>query len=202
MARFSVVIFFALFLGGACASPNSIQQEGETPTPNEDRREALRGEANETPQGYSRVEVLGVLATPEGATVVILGSPETEQVLPIYIDPMQAMTIDLRQRGQRFQRPLTHDLLEDVMDQLGGELAKIHVHSLQESTYHAKLFILAGDRLLEIDARPSDAIALAVGKRVPIFVDQEVLDAGGFTEEELLESPPPSGPDPDQPTTI
>lgn len=165
---------------------------------------ALTNGFDQAPEGFSRTDVLGVAATPDGTAVVVLGSPEREQVLPIFIDPVQAVTIDLRQRGQRFNRPLTHDLLENIIAEMGGEIAKVHVHALHESTYYATIFIANGEKVFEIDARPSDAIALALGKNIPIYVNNEVLDAGGFTEDELLEEPPSDlGPgDPDAPTTI
>ena len=76
-------------------------------------------------------------------------------------------------------RPLTHDLVANVIDQLGGDLQDIYISDLQEHTYFAKLRIKKDGELIEIDCRPSDAIALAVTAKVPIFVSEDVLGEAG-----------------------
>jgi hypothetical protein len=89
------------------------------------------------------------------------------------------MAIQLRLERRRFERPLTHDLLDTMIRELGGEVVKVHVDDLKSNTFVATLFIKKGERTLQIDARPSDSIALAVGNRVPVFVSRRVLERAG-----------------------
>src|SRR5439155_25315750 len=94
----------------------------------------------------------------------------------------EATSIDRRVKGMQSPRPLTHDLIASVVDQLGGEIQDIVISDLQEHTYFAKLRIRKDGELVEVDCRPSDAVALAVTARVPIYVSEEVL--GEALEEE------------------
>ena len=97
------------------------------------------------------------------------------------------MAIHLRMERRRFERPLTHDLLDDVIERLGGRLMKVQVDDLKGDTFVGSIFLEAGGRLHVIDARPSDAIALAVGNRIPIYVSDEVMRRAGITREKLEE---------------
>jgi bifunctional DNase/RNase len=101
-----------------------------------------------------------------------------ERTLPILIGLFEATSIDRRVRKEYPQRPLTHDLLKSTIEALGGELESIIISDLRDHTYFAKLCIRQEDRLLEIDSRPSDAVALAVHYEpfLPIYVDSDVLD--------------------------
>jgi uncharacterized protein len=107
--------------------------------------------------------------------VVILREAEGDRSFPIVIGIYEATSIDRRVRGQASPRPLTHDLVAAVIDQLGGELQDIYISELKEHTYFAKLRIRKDGELVEIDSRPSDAIALAVTAQVPIYVSEDVL---------------------------
>ena len=99
---------------------------------------------------------------------------------PIVIGDNEALAIDRRLKGQKRARPMTHDLLADVIEQLGGDLEKIVINDLKEHTFYAKLVVRQGGALMEIDSRPSDAIALGVASDTPIFVSEHVLrDACG-----------------------
>ena len=98
-----------------------------------------------------------------------------ERALPIVIGLTEAFAIDRRVKGVQPQRPLTHDLLGNVMEALGGELEKIVINDLQEHTFYAKLVIRKEGELIEVDSRPSDAIALGVAGEVPIYVEDHVL---------------------------
>lgn len=108
--------------------------------------------------------------------VVMLREVEGERSFPIVIGIFEATSIDRRVKGMQSPRPLTHDLLANVIEQLGGELQDIFISELREHTYYAKLRIRKEGELVEVDCRPSDAIALAVTARVPIFVNEEVLE--------------------------
>ena len=107
--------------------------------------------------------------------VVMLREAEGERSFPIVIGIFEATSIDRRVKGMPSPRPLTHDLITNVIDQMGGELQDIYISELRDHTYYAKLRIRHEGELIEIDCRPSDAIALAVTAKVPIYVAEDVL---------------------------
>lgn len=107
--------------------------------------------------------------------VVMLREVDGERSFPIVIGIFEATSIDRRVKGMQSPRPLTHDLLAAVIDSLGGDLQDIFISELREHTYFAKLRIRKDGELTEVDCRPSDAIALAVTARVPIFVAEDVI---------------------------
>jgi uncharacterized protein len=107
--------------------------------------------------------------------IIILRERDGERQFPIVIGLTEAIAIDRRVKGIITPRPLTHDLLANVIADLEGELEKIVVHDLREHTFYAKLVIRRNGELVEVDARPSDAIALGVGSETPIYVEEQVL---------------------------
>src|ERR1700751_614548 len=107
--------------------------------------------------------------------VIMLKEVEGERSFPIVIGIFEATSIDRRVKGMPSPRPLTHDLVASVIDLLGGELQDIYISELRDHTYFAKLRIRKDGELIEIDSRPSDAIALAVTAQVPIYVAEDVL---------------------------
>ena len=107
--------------------------------------------------------------------VIMLREVEGERSFPIVIGIFEATSIDRRVKGMPSPRPLTHDLVASVIDSLGGELQDIYISELREHTYFAKLRVRKEGELIEIDCRPSDAIALAVTAKVPIYVAEDVL---------------------------
>jgi uncharacterized protein len=107
--------------------------------------------------------------------IVILKEVEGERNFPIVIGIFEATSIDRRVKGEQPPRPLTHDLIISVVEQLGGEIQDIIINDLKEHTYFAKLRVRKDGELTEVDCRPSDAIAVAVASRVPIYVNEEVL---------------------------
>ncbi len=108
--------------------------------------------------------------------VVMLKEVEGERSFHIVIGIFEATSIDRRVKGMPSPRPLTHDLVADVIDKMGGELRDIFISELKDHTYYAKLRIHQNGEPVEIDCRPSDAIALAVTAKVPIYVADEVLE--------------------------
>ncbi len=116
--------------------------------------------------------------------VVILKEKESDRFLPIWIGPAEADAIAVRLQDVSVARPLTHDLLRKVIDELGAQVEYVFVNDLSNDTFFAKVMLKVGDRSLEVDSRPSDAIALAVRAEVPIFVDESVLDKAGVRLDE------------------
>lgn len=116
--------------------------------------------------------------------IVILKESEGERNFPIVIGIFEATSIDRRVKGMPSPRPLTHDLIIAVVEQMGGEVQDIVISDLQEHTYYAKLRVRKDGELVEIDCRPSDAIAVAVASRVPIYVNEDVLGEALEEEEE------------------
>ena len=107
--------------------------------------------------------------------VIMLKESEGDRSFPIVIGIFEATSIDRRVKGMPSPRPLTHDLVASVIDNMGGELQDIFISELRDHTYYAKLRIRLNGELVEVDSRPSDAIALAVTARVPIYVAEDVL---------------------------
>ena len=108
--------------------------------------------------------------------VVELREVDGERTLPIMIGLFEAAAIERRLMGQTPPRPQTHELLDSVIKAMGGEVERVVITELDDRTFYARLYIRQGDKLLDIDARPSDAIALGVTSDVPIFVAEKVLD--------------------------
>ena len=107
--------------------------------------------------------------------VIMLREAEGERSFPIVIGIFEATSIDRRVKGLPSPRPLTHDLVANVIEHMGGELQDIFISELRDHTYYAKLRIKHEGELVEVDCRPSDAIALAVTAKVPIYVAEDVL---------------------------
>ena len=107
--------------------------------------------------------------------VIVLREVDGDRSFPIVIGLFEATSIDRRVRGIVAPRPLTHDLIVNVVEQLGGEVQDIVISDLKEHTYFAKLRVRYEGELVDVDCRPSDAIAVAVTAKVPIYVHEEVL---------------------------
>lgn len=122
---------------------------------------------------------------PSGQHVVILKEKETDRYLPIWIGIYEANAIALKITGITPERPITHDLVANILQSAEMRLKKIQVTSLTNEVFFARLFLGVNGKEVEIDSRPSDAIALAVRMTCPIMVSQDVLDkAGVFPEKE------------------
>ncbi len=116
--------------------------------------------------------------------VVILKEKDSDRYLPIWIGAPEADSIAVKLQDVSVPRPLTHDLLESVIGSLGAGLVHISVTDLQNDTFFAKLSIQQNGKTVEVDSRPSDAIALAVRAQVPIYVADDVLDRAGVMLDE------------------
>src|SRR3954452_18902245 len=113
---------------------------------------------------------------PSSRHVVILKETGRDRYLPIWIGPWEASAIAMRLQGLTPERPLTHDLFATVLGEVGVRVERIVISALADETFHARLILVGADTQREVDARPSDAIALAVRMNVPIFAAEAVLD--------------------------
>lgn len=124
-----------------------------------------------------RMEIARVLIRETDDThVVELREVGGERTFPIVIGFHEAAAIERRLMGQRPPRPQTHELLASVIEEMGGQIERVVVNDLRDHTFFARLCVRQGQQIRDIDARPSDAIALGVATDVPIFVEQHVLD--------------------------
>ncbi len=112
--------------------------------------------------------------------VVILKEKDAERYLPIWIGPAEADAIAVKLQGVTVPRPLTHDLLQSVIDSLGATVNSIIVSDLKNDTFYAKIILNVDGGAVEVDSRPSDALALAVRVGVPIYAEETVLSQAGI----------------------
>lgn len=145
-------------------------------------------------------EILGLSSSPStgGAYAILLKELEGHRRLPIIIGAFEAQAIALEMEGIKPPRPLTHDLLKQITDNLGAIINEVIIDELRENTFFAKIFLEVSGLTQEIDARPSDAIALAVRAEAPIYVAATVMDAAAFIpseEDEIGELTPGSSRD-------
>lgn len=117
-----------------------------------------------------------IFIPPLAQYVVTLEEVDGSRLIPIWIGISEGASIALVLEGEKFKRPLTHDLAVNLIKALGGSLEKIIISDLKENAYYATLILKLGEKSLEIDSRPSDAIALAVRTSAPIFVEEKVLE--------------------------
>lgn len=130
-----------------------------------------------------QVEIRGLMLDPSSnVPIVILRDNQSQLFLPIWIGVYEANAIALKIEGVEPPRPMTHDLLRLVLDRLEARVEKIVISDLQESTFFAVIHVEHAGKSLGIDARPSDAIALALRTEAPIFVLQSVLDKAQAAE--------------------
>ncbi len=115
--------------------------------------------------------------------VVMLKEKTGARFLPIWIGHFEADAIAIPMQNVPVSRPLTHDLLGRVVEQLGGKLTQIVINDLADETFYARLILDQNGQHLEVDSRPSDAIALAIRAKVPIYVEDAVLDQAGMVFE-------------------
>jgi len=136
-------------------------------------------------------EILGLSSSPStgGAYAILLKELEGHRRLPIIIGAFEAQAIALEMEGIKPPRPLTHDLLKQITDNLGAIVNEVIIDELRENTFFAKIIIEVSGLTQEIDARPSDAIALAVRAEAPIYVASAVMDTAAFipSEEDEIE---------------
>jgi bifunctional DNase/RNase len=134
-------------------------------------------------------EILGLSSSPStgGAYAILLKEVNGIRRLPIIIGAFEAQAIALEIEGIKPPRPLTHDLLKQVIDSLGASVIEVLIDELKENTFYAKIILEVSALTNEIDSRPSDAIALAVRSQVPIYVAESVMQIAAFAPSEESE---------------
>ena len=108
--------------------------------------------------------------------IIVLKDRTSERSFPIVIGISEIIAIDHRLKGLVAPRPMTHDLLANVIEQMGGKIEKIVINDLREHTFYAQIHLNVNGRHIEIDSRPSDAIAVSVASDVPIFVAEHIFE--------------------------
>jgi len=118
--------------------------------------------------------------------IVVLKEAETDRCLPIWIGPCEAEAIKVGVKGVEVRRPLTHDVIVNVIDALRAELLHILISDLAHNTFYATLVLSTQEGEVRVDARPSDAVATAVRLGVPIYVAESVMDEAGVMPEQNI----------------
>ncbi|MCQ3806563.1 MAG: bifunctional nuclease family protein [Acidimicrobiaceae bacterium] len=139
------------------------------------------------------MELIGVrVEMPTNAPMVLLRERAGgDRIVPIYIGAQEATAIALALDGVDTPRPMTHDLMRDLLEELSVDLVRVVVTGLHEKTFFAELHLCVADQTHVVSSRPSDAIALAVRTDTPIFAEEAVINEVGFRESDPQEAPQP-----------
>ena len=141
--------------------------------------------------GFTRMSIYGInLDLFSSSPIVILKVEDENRYLPIWIGQPEARSILMKLQNQEFSRPLTHDLAVNLVSELGGSMEKVTVTELRDSTFFAVISVEIDGRTVEIDSRPSDAIALAVRAGAEIFAADDVIEEAAVVFEEAMEEAP------------
>ncbi len=153
-----------------------------------------------SPPGYVQMRVGGVFETRRGGNVVLLARDDKRIGVPIFVSGTEALSIQLRHKSARFKRPLTHDLMDDALSRLKAKVVAARVDKLENQTFHGTVVLESPDGRWELDARPSDAIALALGASAPIYVADAVADHASVSFDEVqIDGENPKARPPSQP---
>lgn len=125
---------------------------------------------------YKPMVISGLTMDPvTNSPIVILKAVDGDETLPIWIGLLEATAIASEMEGIKFSRPMTHDLLKNMMDMVDVKVARIEVSDLKDNTYYAVIHFKQGEKEMTLDARPSDALAISLRVKAPIFVAEEVI---------------------------
>lgn len=189
MRRPSLPLLIAL---GLAASGCGLGDEDDTPPPPASAgREPRAAEPAPAPAGpapaasppaaSTPMSVLDVQPSPRGGYVLRLIDEPRSQILPIFIGDAEGGIIQRRLAGRPFIRPLTHDLLDNLVRTLGGTVVQVEIDALEGNIFVGYVHVWDGERMHRVDSRSSDAVAVALGHRVPIYVADRVLAAAAVT---------------------
>jgi bifunctional DNase/RNase len=132
-----------------------------------------------------KVSIAGLTMDPASNTpIIILKSEEDEQAVPIWIGLLEATSIASALQNIKYERPMTHDLLKNFADTLQISIVKVEVCDLKDNTFYARIYFVSKDKSFDIDARPSDAIALALRFKAPIYVEDSVMQKSKISDGE------------------
>jgi uncharacterized protein len=135
--------------------------------------------------------VAGVVPSADGNTLVLV-NPDEQVLLPLGIGLTEALSIHGRLEKRAFDRPMTHDLLDHIVKELGGEIVRVEIDDVKDDVFVGTVFIKTQGKVMQFDARPSDAVALALGSRVPIYVARPVVDRAAIHPGDLDNAPSPA----------
>lgn len=133
-----------------------------------------------------KIQTLIVSAAPAPSIIVLQAVEEQPsnsnnfRIVPIWVGVNEATQMGIALEKARFERPMTHDLFLDALTNLDSHIDHVYIYDVSGSTFYAKLVLRQHDRLIEIDARPSDALALAVRQEAPIYMEEKVLEKASF----------------------
>lgn len=127
--------------------------------------------------------------------VVILKDVDSDRYLPIWIGPFEADAITVSLQEVEVARPQTHDLIKSLLHELGAEVVQINIGDLRDDVFYAHILLNVNGRQLEIDSRPSDALALAVRVHVPVFIDDAIMEKAAILPDEDMEAEAGDGDD-------
>jgi len=132
-----------------------------------------------------KVSIAGLTMDPASNTpIIILKSEEDDQAVPIWIGLLEATSIASALQNIKYDRPMTHDLLKNFADTLEISIVKVEVCDLKDNTFYARIYFVSKDQSFDIDARPSDAIALALRFKAPIYVEDSVMQKSKISDGE------------------
>ena len=124
-----------------------------------------------------KVSIAGLTIDPASNTpIIILKSEQTDQAMPIWIGLLEATSIASALQKIKYERPMTHDLFKNFIDNLEMVVSKVEVCDLKDNTFYARIYFVSKDKSFDMDARPSDAIAIALRFGAPIYVDDKIFD--------------------------
>lgn len=155
--------------------------------------------ADAKPKGFIEMFVAGVVPSPDGHTLVLVNAEE-QVLLPLGIGLTEALSIHGRLEKRRFSRPMTHDLLDHIVAELGGSIVRVQIDDLKDDVFVGTVFMRVPEKggkeskIVSFDARPSDAVALALGARAPIYVARPVVDRAAIHPGDLEDDGAPSAP--------
>lgn len=123
------------------------------------------------------LKVKGIAFDVSGSPIILLTDEEEQRVLPVWVGPLEAHAIALSIEEIETPRPMTHDLINNICYQLGASISKVIICDLKDSTFYAQIILVLGERELLIDSRPSDAIALSLIAKIPVFLEEKLADS-------------------------
>lgn len=185
MRALSLAVTFLLACGSAAPPP---------PPPPAAKPAEPAPEPVTKPAGYVEVRVLDVITVGDGDTLLLVDDA-SDLVLPIAIGGTEGSSILARARNIPRRRPLTHDLMDDAVRKLGGQIVKVQVDELRDGIFHGSVYIRTHKkRIVRLDSRASDAVALGIGNGVPIYVSRAVLEEAGLERDKVMPQISPTGP--------